>query len=180
MKLLERDLPARYATAEEAIADLMSCSDAPRSGREVLIATLAERFPKAAPVRQSTARARAAPAAPATPKRTLPDSTGGPVATPALTGPGGRSESDRRPVRPGLETVMSAQTATMDVRPQARLRPPRPPRLLLLVIIVALASAVLAFAVVSASRAAARVAPAERRSQNKSSSPVPPGGTIPP
>ncbi|MEO7732963.1 MAG: serine/threonine-protein kinase [Kofleriaceae bacterium] len=168
MKLLERDLPARYATAEEAIADLMSCSDAPRSGREVLIATLAERFPKVAPVRQSAARARAAPAVPAVPaapKRTLPDSTGGPVATPA-------------PTKPGLETVMSAQTATMDVRPQARPRPPRRPRLLLLVIIVALASAVLAFAVVSASRAAGRVAPVAP--QNKSSSLVPPGGTISP
>lgn len=162
MKLLERDLPARYAAAEEAIADLMSCSDAPRSGREVLIATLAERFPKVAPVRQSTARARAAPApaVPAAPKRTLPDSTGGPVATPA-------------PTRPGLETVMSAQTATMDVRPQARLRPPRRPRLLVLVIVVALASALLAFAVVSAGRS-------PRNLENKSSSPVPAGGTIHP
>jgi serine/threonine protein kinase len=184
MKLLERDLPARYAAAEEAIADLMSCSDAPRSGREVLKAMLAERFPKVAPVRQSTARARAAPApvapvVPVAPKRTLPDSTGGPVATPAPTHPGDQRESAPLHVGPGpgLETVMSAQTATMDVRPQARLRPPRRPSLLLLVILVALASALLAFAVVSASRAAG---PAEQSSQNKSSSQVPPGGTIAP
>jgi|GEM_PF-3177749 len=175
MKLLERDLPARYATAEEAIADLMSCSDAPRSGREVLTATLAERFPKAAPVRQSMARARAVPApvVAAAPKRTLPDSTGGPVATPAPTSPrvdaGGEGDS-----APGLETVMSAQTATMDVRPHAVPHPPRRPRLLLLVILVAVASALLAFAVVSASRAA------EPRSRNKSSSQVPTGGTISP
>jgi hypothetical protein len=148
----------------------MSCSDAPRSGREVLIATLAERFPKVASVRQSTARARAAPAvAPvaAAPKRTLPDRTGGPVATAA-------------PTKPGLETVMSAPTATMDVRPQARPRPPRHPRLLLLVIVVALASALLAFAVVSASRAAGLPAPAEHPSQNKSSSQVRPVGPSPP
>ena len=154
MKLLERDLPARYATAEEAIADLMSCSDAPRSGREVLSATLAERFPKVAPVRQSTARARAVPVPTVTvaaaPKRTLPDSTGGPVAP--------------QPTTPGLETVMSAQTATMDIRPQARPRPPRRTNLWLLVIVVAIASALLAFTVVSASRASGRVTSAEHRS----------------
>src|SRR6185503_11751837 len=45
MKLLERDLPARYATAEQAIADLLACADAPRDGREALVTTLAERFP---------------------------------------------------------------------------------------------------------------------------------------
>src|SRR4029453_13658209 len=32
MKLLERDLPARYATAEDAIEDLLNCADAPRNG----------------------------------------------------------------------------------------------------------------------------------------------------
>ncbi len=57
MKLLERDLPARYATAEQALADLLACSDAPRDGREVLVTALAERFPDAR-VRQSLARAR--------------------------------------------------------------------------------------------------------------------------
>src|SRR5689334_4512381 len=51
MKLLERDLPARYATAEDAIADLLECSDAPKAGREALVAVLAERFPGEAPVR---------------------------------------------------------------------------------------------------------------------------------
>ena len=56
MKLLERDLPARYATAEEAIHDLLECADAPKAGRELLIKTLAERFPGQAPVRQSVAR----------------------------------------------------------------------------------------------------------------------------
>nr|MDQ3299982.1 serine/threonine protein kinase [Myxococcota bacterium] len=59
MKLLERDLPARYATAEHAIADLLHCSDAPKAGREALAAALAERFPQQVPVRQSLLRARA-------------------------------------------------------------------------------------------------------------------------
>jgi serine/threonine-protein kinase len=148
MKLLERDLPARYASAEEAIDDLMSCGDAPRSGRDLLSATLAERFPHSAPVRQSAARGRrAAVAAPVGTKRTLPDSTGGPVATPA-------------PTTPSLETVMSAPTSTMDVRPQARLPSPPRPRLLLIVIAVALASAILGFVVVSAARASMLVEPA--------------------
>jgi serine/threonine-protein kinase len=56
MKLLERDLPARYATAEDAIHDLLECTDAPKAGRELLMKTMAERFPGQAPVRQSTLR----------------------------------------------------------------------------------------------------------------------------
>ena len=56
MKLLERDLPARYATAEHAIADLLECADAPKNGREALADALAERFPDQARVRQSRAR----------------------------------------------------------------------------------------------------------------------------
>jgi serine/threonine-protein kinase len=56
MKLLERDLPARYATAEDAVHDLLKCADAPKGGREVLIRTLAERFAGQAPVRHSSLR----------------------------------------------------------------------------------------------------------------------------
>src|SRR6185295_9884127 len=56
MKLLERDLPMRYATAEDAVRELLECADAPRAGREVLVAALAERFPQEAPVRQSALR----------------------------------------------------------------------------------------------------------------------------
>jgi eukaryotic-like serine/threonine-protein kinase len=51
MRLLERNLMARYATAEDAIADLLACRDAPRGGRDELVAVLAERFPGQAPVR---------------------------------------------------------------------------------------------------------------------------------
>ncbi len=68
MKLLERDLPARYATAELAIADLLECADAPKDGRALLAKTLSERFPQQAPVRQSLLRARSA--APITPQQT--------------------------------------------------------------------------------------------------------------
>ncbi len=53
MKLLERDLPARYRTAELAIADLLECHNAPKSGREQLIRLMTERFPHDAPFRQS-------------------------------------------------------------------------------------------------------------------------------
>ncbi|NVB82675.1 MAG: serine/threonine protein kinase [Kofleriaceae bacterium] len=63
MKLLERDLPARYATAEDAIHDLLECDDAPKTGREVLIKVLAERFPAEAPVRNSILRQRGTPQA---------------------------------------------------------------------------------------------------------------------
>jgi len=36
MKLLERDLSARYATAEAAVTELLDCTDAPKNGREAL------------------------------------------------------------------------------------------------------------------------------------------------
>ncbi len=151
MKLLEREASARYASAEEALDDLMSCDAAPRNGRELLTALLAERFPAAAPVRQSAARGRgvAPPAPRANGKRTLPDSAGGPVAP-------------LPPPPPGLETVMSAPTSTMDVRPQAHIVPPRPrPSLLVIVVAVAFASAGISFAVVWAARAPARVEPVD-------------------
>jgi serine/threonine protein kinase len=67
MKLLERDRPARYASAELALVDLMNCVDAPRSGREALVAALAERFPDHARVRQSLANARGYSSVPPTP-----------------------------------------------------------------------------------------------------------------
>ena len=58
MKLLEKEAPARYATAEDAIRALLACADAPRNGRELLMQTLAERFPHQVPVRQSMMRNR--------------------------------------------------------------------------------------------------------------------------
>ena len=58
MKLLERDLPARYATAGAALRELLACADSPRDGRELLVKLLADRFPHAAPMRQSELRLR--------------------------------------------------------------------------------------------------------------------------
>jgi Protein kinase domain len=58
MKLLERELPARYATAEKAVEDLLDCADAPKAGRDVLMRTLAERFPNDVRLRQSMLRDR--------------------------------------------------------------------------------------------------------------------------
>jgi serine/threonine protein kinase len=137
MKLLERDLVARYATAEDAIADLMSCGDASRTGREALAALLAERFPRSAPVRHNLARARPVGTAPTPISGALtaplrPNSPGiapGPAATPL----GSRT---RR------EAVMSAPTATLERSPL--------PRQAMTVLAVALVSALAGFAIVSA------------------------------
>ncbi|MGE0870828.1 MAG: serine/threonine protein kinase [Kofleriaceae bacterium] len=64
VKLLERDLPARYLTAEAAIADLLECADAPKAGREAIIGILSERFPNEARVRHSSVRPRNVSGAP--------------------------------------------------------------------------------------------------------------------
>jgi serine/threonine protein kinase len=135
MKLLERDLPARYPTAEAAIHDLLECADAPRNGREALIGLLAERFPNDARVRQSIARSRGGPAsrpAGVTPPRaiqhTRPD--GSPVA--AL---------------PSIGAQMAAPTGTIEA--------PRPSRTALKIVLVALftiASGAVTFALVSSAR----------------------------
>jgi hypothetical protein len=61
MRLLERNLLARYATAEDVIADLRACNDAPRGGSDELVAVMAERFPDLAPARPG--RRSAAPVA---------------------------------------------------------------------------------------------------------------------
>ncbi len=45
MRLLERDLSRRFATAEDAIEALAQCADAPRDGRGELVRTLTARFP---------------------------------------------------------------------------------------------------------------------------------------
>jgi serine/threonine-protein kinase len=89
MKLLERDLVSRYASAEDALADLLACADAPKAGRELLTQTLVERFTAQAPVRQSLLRSR----------QSLP-----PVSTP----PG----SHATPL-PSLGAMMNAPTQTI-------------------------------------------------------------------
>ncbi|HEX2686680.1 MAG TPA: serine/threonine-protein kinase [Kofleriaceae bacterium] len=138
MKLLDRDLPARYATAELALADLMNCADAPRGGREMVMAVLAERFPDSAPVRQSVARAFSL-GTPPTPFPSAP--------TPHARPPG--LENSANPIlapvaeRPGLGTVMSARTRTRAGMPRPWFTP------LLIVLAVMIASGVISFAIVS-------------------------------
>jgi len=89
MKLLERDLGARYATAEDAIRDLLECEIAPRDGRDLLRRTLSERFPHEAPVRHSALRARSEsrPTPHNVPVHARPtiaaDRSGGPAGAPA-------------------------------------------------------------------------------------------------
>jgi serine/threonine protein kinase len=106
MKLLERDLPARYANAEEAIDDLLACEQAPKNGRELLIRVLAERFPSDAPVRGSGIRPgmhHTPSQVPVTPSvvqaRTLT-----PAATPAAA-------------IPSIGAMRSAQTGTLGPAP---------------------------------------------------------------
>jgi Protein kinase domain len=139
MKLLERDLPVRYATAEEAIADLMGCADAPRGGRELLMAVLAERFPDSAPVRQSIARARALGASPTPLPGSLPAYN-----RLAVTETASAAVAPLAPPQPGLGTVMSASTGTLGV-PQRRWLAQ-----VLIVLAVTIASGVVAFVIVSA------------------------------
>lgn len=139
MKLLERDLPMRYATGEEAIADLVNCADAPRDGREALMAVLAQRFPDTAPVRQSISRARSL-AAPPTP---VPGAMAVSPPRETLTGTGGGSYPMAPTQPPGLGTFMQAATGTLDV--------PRPRRWVIPVLaaIAAVVVGVAAFVVVS-------------------------------
>lgn len=53
MKMLERELLARYASSEEIVADLLLCESAPKGGREELVALLAQRFAADVPKRNS-------------------------------------------------------------------------------------------------------------------------------
>jgi serine/threonine protein kinase, bacterial len=134
MKLLERDLAARYATAEAALADLMNCEAAPPDGREALAAVLSERFPGTAPVRHSVARARARQAA--RPASAIPL-----YSRPTLTGAEGPA-AFAAPSRPDVPSAVPATGAFA-----------APPRRWLTVALIALAlmiaSAVLAFVIVS-------------------------------
>jgi serine/threonine-protein kinase len=139
MKLLERDLSARYATAEEAIADLMNCDDAPSGGREALIAVLAERFPDLAPMRQSLARSRGLGIPPSPVPGSIP-AYSRPTLTGDTTGLALTATS-----RPGLGTMMSAPTATISP-PHRRLAQA------LILAVVTIASGVVGFVVVSAAK----------------------------
>src|SRR5450432_710106 len=129
MKLLERDLPARYANAEAAISDLLDCTDAPKSGRELLIKTLAERFPQQAPVRDSVMRSRAGRSNP--PQSTQADGSVGRIPVAAM---------------PSVGAARQAATATNNANPHAIRR--RSGNRIAVLIAAGLVSAVGAFAIV--------------------------------
>jgi serine/threonine-protein kinase len=116
MKLLERDLGARYATAEQAIDDLLACEDAPKNGREQLMRVLAERFPNDAPVRGSGVRAHVNVPTPA-PGTMLAGGAGRmptPAATPipAASIPGASM--------PSLGAMRGAATSTLGPAPSSK------------------------------------------------------------
>ncbi|HEY1549947.1 MAG TPA: serine/threonine-protein kinase [Kofleriaceae bacterium] len=140
MKLLERDLPARYATAEDAIADLMECADAPKNGREQLVHILAERFPQLAPVRSSKRHGLLTPQSIPPVTRNVAD--GSRPYTPAAT-----------PIVPmaSIGAQRAAATGTMDPQYQMSTVGGRPAKSRALVLVAALiASAAIAFAIVMA------------------------------
>ena len=133
MRLLERNLLARYATAEDAIADLLACKDAPRAGRDELIATLTERFPGVAPVRPVR---RPSGPAPAYGGATSAHAGGAPMPHPAIgphastaPGPGGAALAvAAAPTIAGAPAIgtpasaaMSAETRTVGPRPATRI-----------------------------------------------------------
>lgn len=55
MRLLARERAQRYPNADAAIADLVACQDHPRSGRELLITVLEQRFAGRMPARSRRA-----------------------------------------------------------------------------------------------------------------------------
>ena len=77
MRLLERDLSRRYATASEALEELLSCRDATNRGSQLLADVLAERFPGDAPPRPHAAKAARAVSEGAGPAVAAPPDSGG-------------------------------------------------------------------------------------------------------
>jgi serine/threonine protein kinase len=141
MKLLERDLPARYASAEDAIVDLMECADAPKNGRELLVQVLAERFPQQAPVRSSKRHGLHTPQSIQPIVRNVAD--GSRPYTPAAPSPVVPMAS--------VGAVRAAATGTLDPQYQMSTVSGRPPKSRALILVAALvASAAVAFAIVLA------------------------------
>jgi serine/threonine-protein kinase len=147
MKLLERDLPARYATAEAAIHDLLECAAAPKDGRNVLASTLADRFPQHAPVRHSVARSRVGtPPAGSTPPHVEP-----PIHDRVTIADGHAGRPSRPPAAaaalPSIGELRSAPTAAM--RPAATPIPRRDRRKPVVIAASAVAAAAILFGVIA-------------------------------
>jgi serine/threonine protein kinase len=143
MKLLERDLPARYATAEAAIHDLLECKDAPRNGREQLMRVLAERFPDKAPVRDSVVRSRGQGTPPQPEYQALP-----PNSQTIAHGSAGRPPQPT-PAVPSMSGYRNTPTGTM--QPAATVFPPRKRGTRTVIILVALLGAgLITFGIIAA------------------------------
>lgn len=106
LKLLERSLVNRYATAEAALGELLECRDAPTAGREMLMDILAERFPDAAPLRQKPARPRRTDPPPVPPPAAAARSLSAVMA--ARTRTTLRAVVPRRSVLPTLAAIVAA------------------------------------------------------------------------
>ncbi len=148
MKLLEKDPAARYPTAEAAIADLMNCADAPRSGRELLSQVLLERFPEHAPVRQSIMRARSRNAVSVPPGShpgaAQPGAPDVPFGAPTMPEYGGA----RAVPLPSLGAIRNAATHTLELSAP----PGRWGKRAALVVLVVAGSAAVTFGVVKTMR----------------------------
>jgi serine/threonine protein kinase len=163
MKLLERELPARYATAEQALHDLLDCTDASKAGREALVAALAERFPGQAPVRQSLLRARSQ----------QPNQR--PSIPPNVAVPVGMGTDDTLAATPSLGAVRNAPTATIDHR-TGRGRAGK----VALVIGATLGAAIATFAIATALKTEKPTTPDPGSASGNAVSSAPPRDTNPP
>ncbi len=141
MKLLERDMPQRYATAEAAVTDLLDCAGAPKNGREALIHLLAERFPQDARVRQSLVRQRSAGGG-ITPVTASPHA----ATIASQAGYGGSTPHVAAAAAPSLSSVMQARTGTLEAP-----RKSKAGKIAAVVLVTAISGAA-TFAVVSATR----------------------------
>ena len=126
MKLLERDLPARYPNAEAAIVDLMAASASSQGGRDALIEILQQRFPQQASVRKNRSRSGVA---------------SGNVATPV----------SMQPTLPGGNSIGVVRAAATTI---GRKKPPNVPMRIALAVLVAGAAGTAVFLAVSSGKTA--------------------------
>ena len=108
MRLLDRDINARFPSAEDVIDALLACADAPKGGRDDLIAVMAARFPQLAPARQRRGSAMRAPgdSGPTVKPYATPPASNA-VGTIPFTPPAGSA------ISPAMGAMMSAPTRTL-------------------------------------------------------------------
>jgi hypothetical protein len=125
MKLLRREPAQRYATAEDAIDDLLRCQHAPRDGRRELEHLLIERFPQKAPMRTGQrSRSAQAPAA-GTPVMSQPPTAWSPAQVAAMQADTNTAAPPQPPtvpgyIAPGVPPV-APPTGTVEAPPKRRI-----------------------------------------------------------